>query len=218
LKDSFDREYQRWYTEATTLLRQVIPDRLPEFIELYMGKGNRKSINVQTYTIQDWLNGLRNEKPVVGEKPFQETEAIYARFRTQQAIVGAANARFESSLFDIKQLLQVDLFDSEIEVSRELLSRGFVRAAGAVAGVVLEKHLAQVCENHKVALKKKHAMISSLNDALKDAGVLDIPAWRQIQRLGDLRNFCDHDKERDPTNVEVEELIAGADKLAKTLF
>ena len=48
--------------------------------------------------------------------------------------------------------------------------------------------------------------------------VLDIPSWRQIQRLGDIRNLCVHKKERDPTNDEVEELINGVEKYTKTLF
>jgi len=50
----------------------------------------------------------------------------------------SAEARSESSLCDIKQLVQVDLFDSELEAARELLKHKFVRAAGAIAGVLLE--------------------------------------------------------------------------------
>jgi len=46
--------------------------------------------------------------------------------------------RFESSLFDIRQLVQADLFDSELEAAEELAKNRFSRAAGAVAGVVLD--------------------------------------------------------------------------------
>ena len=56
------------------------------------------------------------------------------------------------------------------------------------------------------------------NDALKEGGVIDIPQWRFIQRLGDLRNLCDHNKDREPTKDEVAELIDGVDKLTKTVF
>jgi hypothetical protein len=65
------------------------------------------------------------------------------------------------------------------------LKHGFRRAAGAVAGVVLEKHLGQIAQNHKITLKKKDPTISELNDQLKAEKVFEIPIWRQIQRLGD---------------------------------
>jgi hypothetical protein len=127
-------------------------------------------------------------------------------------------ARFDTSLFDIRQLVQADLFDSELEAARELAKHGFVRAAGAVAGVVLEKHLAQAATNHNVRMTKKHPTLSDFNDRLRDADVLDVPNWRKLQRLGDIRNLCDHNKNREPTSDEVNELIDGVDKLTKTLF
>ena len=37
LKDlpDFDSAYQRWYTEAQAVIRQLVPDRLPDFIRHY---------------------------------------------------------------------------------------------------------------------------------------------------------------------------------------
>jgi hypothetical protein len=140
------------------------------------------------------------------------------RFKTQVEILQAVGQRFESTLFDIRQLVQADFFDSEIDAAHELAKRGFLRAAGAVAGVVLEKHLVQVLANHNITIGKKHPSISDLNDALKGGEVLDVPAWRGIQRLGDIRNLCDHNKQREPTGDEIAELIDGAKKIIKTLF
>lgn len=111
-----------------------------------------------------------------------------------------------------------DLLDSELEAAGELLKHGFYRAAGAIAGVVLEKHLGQIAQNHKVTVKKKDPTIGELNDLLRAENVIEIPVWRQIQRLGDLRNLCDHNKGREPTNEEVQELISGVEKATKTLF
>ena len=131
------------------------------------------------------------------------------------------NGRYQEErtyLFDIKQLVQADIFDSELEAARELLKHKFVRAAGAIAGVVLEKHLNQVCDNHGIAPAKKNATISDYNDAMKTASVIDTPQWRYIQHLGDIRNLCDHDKKNEPTVDQVGDLISGVDKLTKTLF
>ena len=81
--------------------------------------------------------------------------------------------------------------------------------------MVLEKHLAQVSANHNVSIRAKDPTISKFNEALKGAAVLDVPGWRQIQRLGDIRNLCAHNAQREPTSEEVIELIDGVGKLCK---
>lgn len=213
---SFKAKYQAWYSEAGALIKQILPDRIDDFVRHYQKPKPRKEISYENYRIEDYLQGLTItrgwEKEVVGP------DAAIPHFQQQQAILEAASARFESSLFDIEQLVQADLFDSELAAASELVKKGFTRAAGAMAGVVLEKHLGQVCKNHNITIRKKHPTIADFNDLLKNGNVLDTPSWRQVQRLGDLRNLCDHNKDREPTKEEVDELIAGTEKLTKTLF
>jgi hypothetical protein len=139
------------------------------------------------------------------------------QFRQQVAILKAAKARFESSLFEMRQLVQADLFDSEIEAARELLKNKFLRAAGVVAGVVLEKHLRQVCKDHALKIAKKNPGVGDLNEFLKANGVVDIPQWRHISLLADIRNLCCHNKEKEPTAEQVGDLIDGAEKVLKTV-
>jgi len=105
-----------------------------------------------------------------------------------------------------------------IHAAEELNAKGFQRGAGAIAGVVLEAHLAAVCERHKIIVRKKDPSISDLNDAMKSAVVIETPTWRFIQHLGDPRNKCDHKKATDPTKVEVSEFIEGVRKITKTVF
>ena len=210
--------YQRWYTESFVVIKQLLPDRLTEFERLYMEDRRRKEIDNTTFTIQDWLKGFRAGSYSSGEKTFDDFGAMGMRFFNQLEMLKSVEARFDSTLFDIKQFVQADLFDSELETARELANHGFLRAAGSIAGVVLEKHLGQVVDNHNIKTRKKDPTISDFNDFLKKGGVLDVPSWRQIQRLGDIRNLCSHDKKREPTREEVEELIRGVEKYMKTLF
>ena len=212
---SFRDEYQPWYSEAKALVRQLLPDRLSDFTRYYEKPNSRKSITSENYTIGDYLQGItvsRGTSTVVGP------HAAIPCFYQQLSLVKSARGRFQSSLFDIRQLAQADLFDSELDAAKELAKNKFTRAAGALAGVVLERHLKEVCDNHDVKLRSKAPQISNLNDALKDANVIDIPQWRSVQHLGDLRNLCAHDKESDPTQDQIEDLLAGVAKVTKTIF
>jgi hypothetical protein len=136
----------------------------------------------------------------------------------QLHILGSAEQRFKSSLFEIRQLVTADLFDNEVEAARALEKNKFLRAVGAIAGVLLEKHLAQVCENHDIKITKKHPTIGDLNDHLKNADAIDVPRWRANQHLADIRNLCDHNKAKEPTEEQIQDLIDGVAKVLKTMF
>ncbi len=214
---SFAEAYQTWYSEAKILIRQLLPDRLSDFVRHYEKPKSRKNITNENYTIEDYLQGLAitrglDKKKVVGP------DAAIPHFGQQLAILKSVDARFQSSLFDIRQLVQADLLDSELEAAGELGKHKFTRAAGAVAGVVLERHLTQVCDNHGTKVGKKSPTIADLNDALKETNAIDVPQWRFIQHLADIRNLCVHNKKSEPTAEQVDDLVAGVMKVVKTLF
>jgi len=213
----FDKAYQAWYSEAKALIRQLLPGRAEDFSRLYETPKSRKDITYANYTIEDALHGLNVTRGYAKDKVVGIDAAI-PRLQQQIAMVEGAKGRFETSLFDIRQLLQADLFDSELDAANHLLKNKFGRAAGALAGVILEKHLGEVAASHNVPLKKKEPTIAELNDALKATEVIDVPQWRFIQRLGDIRNLCDHKKEAEPTHEQVQDLLAGATKVTKTVF
>lgn len=213
----FHEAYQPWYSQAKALVRQLLPDRLSDFVGHYEKPKHRKDIDYENYRIEDYLQGLAVTRGYLKEKVVGPDAAI-PHFRQQLAILKSAGARFESSLFDIRQLAQADLFDSELDAAEELAKKKFTRAAGALAGVVLERHLAQVRDNHGIKVAKKAPVISDLNNALKDANVIDVPQWRFVQHLADIRNLCDHSKNAEPTEEQVNDLVAGVKKITKTFF
>jgi len=214
---SFGDTYQSWYSEAKSLVKQLLPDRLSDFVRHYEKPKPRKDITFENYRIEDCLQGLTITRSYDRHKIVGPDGAI-PHFKQQLAIVESVKARFESSLFDIRQLVQADLFDSELDAASELLRQKFTRAAGALAGVVLERHLAQVCANHEVTISKKNPGISDLSAVLKEAHVFDVPQWRFVQHLADIRNLCDHSKTVDPTAEQVADLISGVAKVTKTVF
>lgn len=210
--------YQAWYTEAHEVIRQILPARLEDFERYYKG-GSRDEITFDTYTIQDALNNLKVTKaqgwPEIVVADFS---AAIPKLRQQYEIVKSLEKRFESSLFDIKALAQADLYDNELDTAEHLNKNSYHRAAGAVAGVVLEGHLAQVCENHGIRISKKSPGLADLNNALKNADIIETAEWRRIQYLGDIRNKCDHKKTTEPTHEEIGELIKSTKRILKNLF
>jgi hypothetical protein len=211
---SFTKEYESWYTESLVLIKQILPDRLHDFTMYYKNE-KRKEIDYQTYTISDYLIGLKTTR---GTQVVVDRNAALPKFEQQKNILSSIQRRFESSLFDLKQILQADIFDNELEAASELLKKGFLRGAGAVSGVVLEKHLKEISINHSIKISKKNPSISDLNDILKNNNIIEVPVWRFIQHLGDIRNLCDHDKDREPTIDEVNDLICGVKKIIKSIF
>jgi predicted TIM-barrel fold metal-dependent hydrolase len=209
---AFRSTYQSWYSEALTIVSVLLPARRNDFESYYRPTNNRKELSVGNYTISDYLRGLSATRGF-GNVVVDPSAAVEP-FNQQCAIVNSLKGRLESSLFDIRALVQADFFDDELDAATELNKKGFHRAAGAVAGVVLEGHLKAVCETRKITALK-NATISKLNDLLKGSDIIDQATWRFIQHLGDLRNLCDHKKGTDPTSDQMQELIAATRKIMK---
>jgi len=213
----FKEKYQYWYSESIILIKQLLPARLNDFIRQYEKPKSRKEITYENYCIEDYLQNLQVTRGVYKEIVVDHKAGI-PKYEQQFQILKSIESRFESSLYDIRQLVQADLFDDEISAAEELNKQKYCRAAGAMAGVVLEKHLNEVCSNHNIEIKKKTPTISDFNEILKSNSVLDIPTWRFIQHLGDIRNLCDHNKDSEPTEEQVNDLLDGVKKIIKSIF
>ena len=94
---NFDLEYESWYSEALRLVKQIVPDRLDDFMKHYKQE-KRKEIDFLTYTISDALLGLTTRRygDVVADK-----SAALPKMQGQVNILKSAQKKFESTLFDI---------------------------------------------------------------------------------------------------------------------
>ena len=203
------QEFEIWYSESYALIKVVLPDRINDFSKMYYDDKTKNGLMTYFQYIPSMFISWGDTTII---------DQVKSVLDSQIGILKSCEKRFESSLFDIKQLLQADIFDSELDAARELNKKGFLRAAGAISGVVLEGHLKQVCINHNIVIKKTNPTISDFNQLLKDNEIIETHDWRFIQRLGDIRNLCDHKKQQEPTKEEIEELIKGVEKIIKTLF
>ena len=221
--EKFNKDnYNIWYSKAIPVVRQLINDRFEEFQEYFKLKEKPdKHYNRYSeleYTIQDFLNDIVPKWATMGSsgEHFDTHLVFKQKFQNQLGIVKGARERLKSILTNIEGLLQADLFDNELDEANHLLDNNFIRAAGAVAGVVLEGHLKTQCKNHGILITKKHPGINDLNEKLYKDGIYDLSQKRQIEWCADIRNKCDHKKETEPTKEEVLELIEKVDKIIKT--
>jgi hypothetical protein len=213
----FGIAYQNWYTKTLKIVEQLAPDRLDEFIGYYRIDQKRKSFNPQTYVIQDYVMGISPKFSLYDENKWNTNEVTSIKLLNQLQILSSLHSRIDGVLANLEATLYAELQDAELEMASRLKSTN-LRAAGSLAGVVLESHLQKIAATYSIKISKKDPTISELNDPLKNAGVYHTPTWRKIQFLGDIRNLCSHKKSDDPTPQQVDELISGVNEIKKTVF
>lgn len=135
----------------------------------------------------------------------------------QHNILQSVRSRVDGVLANAELAIFTEIKDAELASCNQLIKIS-PRAAGALAGVVLEGYLQKVAENHKITIRKKAPTVSDLNDPLRKEGVYDTPTWRKISFLADIRNICSHKKDIEPTKDQVQELIDGVNWVIKNVF
>lgn len=214
-ENSFHYSYQRWYSKALKAVGSLAPDRYPEFKSYYEIDPKRKTLGYGSFVIQDFMKGV---VPATHRIPdFNARSQTLICFLNQLTILKSIESRVDSVLANIEGELYAELQDNELGVATQLAKIN-IRAAGALVGVVIEGHLQKLATAYGVKLSKKNPTIADLNDPLKAAGVVDMPGWRKISYLADIRNLCSHKKGTEPTKEQVEELIQGAGWLTKNVF
>lgn len=213
----FGSHYQNWYSRALKLVALLGPDRLEEFRSYYLIDPKRKIIDVGNYVIQDYIKGMSARLDHANRPLWDVNNLVAIRVVNQLHILKSLSTRIEGILADVEGHLLADLEDRELAAARTL-ARINLRAAGSLAGVILERHLQRVAANHGVKISKSTPTIADLNDPLRQASVYDTPVWRKIQLLADLRNLCSHSKKKEPTAEEVDELLSGVNSIVKSVF
>jgi len=209
------QKYQIWYTKSNIVIKEILPNRYDEFVESYKCS-KRKEISYSNFSMYDYLIGICISRG--GEELFNPKSAGLMRFINQLNIIKSVSENIDSVLFNIKNNIEFEILDDELASSRKLWKNGYLRSAGALCGVILEKHFSTVLNNHNLKITKREPCISDYNDLFKQENIYDVVNWRFIQHLGDIRNLCDHNKDREPIKEEVDELINGTEKIIKTIF
>jgi hypothetical protein len=104
-------------------------------------------------------------------------------------------------LTSLKHLIQADVFDSELEQAKELLTNGYKVAAAVI--VVLETTLRDLCTREGLP----HSKLDKMNAALAKAGIYNKLQQKRITALADIRNSAAHGKPEEFSDEDVTNMI-----------
>ena len=123
----------------------------------------------------------------------------------QKAVFYAAKDDYEGGyLNSIRNLIQAEVFDSELDQARGLLSAGYRVAAAVIAGVVLETAVRQLCTDRGIPLGK----LDKMNADLAKGGAYNLLVQKRITALADVRNNAAHGHPEQFRDADIVDMIA----------
>lgn len=209
---SIRREYQKWYSQVQQLIIRHLPNRSNELENLYYTKPTKHDSDADA-----WLySGIRS---YLRTTPDWDVEASFRRrfeadIEQQRGLLLAIPEVLQLQALTISALVTADLVEGELNEASLLLEHGFVRAAGAVAGVALEAHLKLLHDQANLTYTNKDTIIP-LATRLRKADFITLGDEKKCIAMSETRNNCDHKNKSDPTTEEVRELIEDVKKFVK---
>lgn len=139
----------------------------------------------------------------------------YDILKQLRAVFLAAQEDFSGGYLNtVRNLVQAEVFTSELEQAEELLKSGYATAAAVIAGVVLETTLRDLCTTHEL----EHGSLNKMNDDLAKAGAYNASQKKRITALAAIRNSAAHGKQEEFTAGDVKGMIDDVERfLTKTL-
>jgi hypothetical protein len=195
-------KYQQWYSTSSQLVEEYAPEWAESFKGLY-STNSYSTIHVMDYLkLKGYSSNFLTKDGLISD--------FISELETQTAILLSIPHIVEIQEMSLRKLISVDVARTEMEQAEILLTGGFDRAAGGIAGVALELHLKTLCDVNGVSYPPK-ATIDPLAQALYQAKKLDITELKHIQYLASIRNKCSHPNP--VSTAEIQSLIEGVKKL-----
>ncbi|RZI31152.1 DUF4145 domain-containing protein [Pseudomonas orientalis] len=148
------------------------------------------------------------------EKP-RSMESAAARIKRVGAVFLAVKEDFEGGYLNtVRNLVQAEVFGSELEQAGELLAAGYASAAAVIAGVVLETTIRNLCTDRGI----DHGKLDKMNADLAKAGAYNSIQQKRITAMAGIRNAAAHGKPEEFTAADVRGMIDDVERfLASTL-
>lgn len=166
---AFGRRFDELFKQADTFEASKRRERSPLMEGTYIDASEFLKWRIQVRHLIATVCGTESQhfhlldqvdKAVVGDTNY----GIFLRLR---AVLLAAKEDDDGGyLHKIRNLIQADVFDSELEQADELLASGYKAPAAVIAGIVLETSLRQMCQDNGLPT----GAINKMNADLAKAG------------------------------------------------
>jgi len=148
---------------------------------------------------------------VAAEEP-SSFSGNYENLKSLRAVFTAAHEDFKGGyLISVRNLVQAEIADSELDQARELHKSGYISAAAVVAGVVLETTLRTLCDAQGLS----HGRLDKMNADLAKAGQYNSLMQKRVTALAAIRNSAAHGSTSDFTAADVFSMIADVERFAQ---
>lgn len=128
----------------------------------------------------------------------------YSLLQQMKAVFMAAKEDFEGGyLNSVRNLVQAEVFDNELDQAKELLNSGYASAAAVIAGVVLETTIRNLCSDNGIPFGK----LDKMNADLAKQGVYNSLIQKRITALAGIRNSAAHGKIEEFNKDDVSAMI-----------
>lgn len=132
-----------------------------------------------------------------------------------KAVFMAAKEDFEGGyLNSVKNLVQAEVFDNELDQAKELLKAGYAAAAAVIAGVVLETTLRNMCRDNGIAFGK----LDKMNADLTKQGLYNSLTQKRITALAGVRNSAAHGKSEEFNKDDVNSMINEVERFVASVL
>lgn len=189
-KDNGDDLYVQWIVNSKNILK--------------LAGGGEDSIHYETF--------IQLEKP----HQFESKSSVLKRLvNVLKACLDDLNSGF---LISFKQIVQAEVFDSELEQATYFLNENYKIPAAVIAGVVLETAIKELCINSNCGIDiylpdgKREKKLEKLNEELTKAGIYPLTQQKKITYYADIRNNAAHGKPENFDSEEVKDMIKGIEK------
>jgi hypothetical protein len=129
-------------------------------------------------------------------------------------------SELETKELNLFENISYEFIADEYDQADFLFKNEFTRAAGAIAGVAIERHLQTIAKKHNINVianppSKSKSDFSDYLASLKRSNIIDETQRKQFDALYQIRKMCDHPDE--PKKEDVERLIRDGRLMASSI-
>ncbi len=137
------------------------------------------------------------------EEP-QSYQSSLERAELLSAVFQAAKEDYAGGyLNSVRNLVQAEVFSTELEQASELLASGYRLPAAVVAGVVLETKLRQLCSDSGISAGK----LDRMNADLAKSALYNSIVQKRITAVAGVRNSAAHGRPDEFSDADVKDMI-----------